>query len=739
MTNATLTVTNGAVIACYNDNAGIWLQDGSSIVSIGTPLAPNWFTSYSTVQEQPVFLGTASSLGSVQCINSSHFGGTGPNGAFQFTKFAFPAGSGYAFYHRDTWAYSNLLVQECELWGGQNDFSGDTGADVAVINNNLFYRSPISAISSSASPALSLSNNLVFSAEVTIYQISGGAWHAYNNDFDTCSLGSYSVSNDYNAYITCVSGGRLSPNGAHDVVLSSSLTYQTGPLGNFYQGSTNLLNQGSTNADLLGLYAYTTQTNQVEEGTNLVTIGYHYVALDAYGNPDSTLWFGIPDYLADTNGALAAWEMKYFGHLGVDPNGDYDCTGTNNLQKYQTGVDPNVISFSFAVTNQYVTSSPIAAVVTVLCGVPSSIAVLVDNTNFSGATWNSYTSSNLSISIGSTNGPHDIWVGLRGLPTDATPTWDETTVILDSNTPAITITSPSNNVSFNASRVDVSGNFSAGQLQQITVNGVLVFINGTNFEALNVPLAGSTNTIIATIQDFNGDTNTATIYVVGVTNSDGSLNDPIELSATNVGGFYPLTVTFQVQTNFPGVFSNLFYDFNGDDIADYTTNNFAPLTYTYTTNGEYFPVVTVQTSVGRFSSLGGWNSTTLGSSNGLLEINVQAPPVLVSTISITDPVDLKWTASSNLYVLSGSTATITEYDTNGTSIRSKSGIGSNPSGLDVDAAGKVYVAVTGSNQVWRYYPTNSTFAADTTFGTNGCIGINSGATGTRSHLINSTI
>src|SRR5208282_1424855 len=98
----------------------------------------------------------------------------------------------------------------------------------------------------------------------------------------------------------------------------------------------------------------------------------------------------------------------------------------------------------------------------------------------------------------------------------------------------------------------------------------------------------------------------------------------------------------------------------GDDIADFTTNNFASLTYTYPTNGQFFPIATVQTSVGRFSSPGGWNAGPPGSSNGLLQINVQAPPVLVSTISITDPVDIKWTASSNLYVLSGSTATITE-------------------------------------------------------------------------------
>ena len=61
-TNATLTVTNGAAIACYND-AGIWIQDGGSIVSIGTPLAPNWFTRYSSVQEMPVYIGAALPLG----------------------------------------------------------------------------------------------------------------------------------------------------------------------------------------------------------------------------------------------------------------------------------------------------------------------------------------------------------------------------------------------------------------------------------------------------------------------------------------------------------------------------------------------------------------------------------------------------------------------------------------------------------------------------------------------------
>ena len=38
------------------------------------------------------------------------------------------------------------------------------------------------------------------------------------------------------------------------------------------------------------------------EGTNIVSIGYHYVALDQYGNPLDSNGGGIPDYLEDANG-----------------------------------------------------------------------------------------------------------------------------------------------------------------------------------------------------------------------------------------------------------------------------------------------------------------------------------------------------------------------------------------------------------------------------------------------------
>ena len=105
------------------------------------------------------------------------------------------------------------------------------------------------------------------------------------------------------------------------------------------------------------------------------------------------------------------------------------------------------------------------------------------------------------------------------------------------------------------------------------------------------------------------------------------------------------------------------------------------------------------------------------------------PPVLLTNISVTDPVDVKWTASNYVYVLSGTTATITEFDTNWSVLRSLSGIGSNPKGFDVDTNGIVYVAMAGSNQVWRFIPSSNTFKADTNFNIFGYIGRFDGTAG----------
>ena len=129
-------------------------------------------------------------------------------------------------------------------------------------------------------------------------------------------------------------------------------------------------------------------------------------------------------------------------------------------------------------------------------------------------------------------------------------------------------------------------------------------------------------------------------------------------------------------------------------------------------------------------------AAAFGGDPGIASVNVQMPPVLLSTIKIADPVAVKWTATSNLYVLSGNTATLTEFDVHEKPVRSKTGIGSNPSGLAVDAAGNVYVAVTGSNQVWKFKPTADSFVVDSSFGNGGFIGNKGGSAGAGSDQLN---
>lgn len=1167
ITNAALILTNGVVVASYNET-GVWLLDGSVMVSIGTPLQPNWLVRYQSVQEQPVALGI-NGYGPGGGIDvSPYYNNVMPIGQFRFTKFACPAGGGDHLYDSANSSYSTLAVQDCEFWGGTNYFSGTNGS-TTTLKNSLFARS---AINASGNGFLSFSNNLAWGAASVQLNPSGSSvWNAYNNDFDSSTISSTNLTNGYNAYLNC--NGRLYPTNANDIVSSNSVAYQTGPLGTFYQPTnSSLIHQGSTTADQAGLHDYTVTTNEIIEGTNIVSLGYHYVALDTNGTPFDTYWIGIPDYLADANGSLEAWLLKYFGYLGVDPYADYDSDGTDNLQEYLNGTDPNKISFFFSVPIQYVTTNIINGFITIWGGVPSYYAVIVDNTNFSAAAWTNYTSSEISINLGTNWGPHDVWVGLRGLPPDAQQTWqkdqlfvarpmvkagwshnvalnpdgtvwawgagdngelgnfqwigstnpvqvvglsnivaiaveDESsftlaldsggavwswganrygqlgrndrlfadensaapvpglsnieaiavgyahsialrndgtvwawgddphgelgdgtnvyrdypepvpgltnvvqiasgagfsfavcsngtvwgwgynadgelgigntgnqsvpvqvtalsnivalsggfdhslavrtdgtllawgygrngqlgngastnsltavtvsglsnittiacgedhclalnrngslytwgadgvgqlgdgsqndtnfpslvtsvsniiaiaggaetslayttsgkiyewgeelwgsetdylqpreidlpevpvndasnitaffqnpfvntnvvpasvsggpavsmailvnstdfaaaqwfpfsenplvhlgttdgtyqvwfgfqgfngtdywsmaTVTLDRTPPTVAITAPANNASFNLSSINVQGNFSDANFKQLTVNGVLAFTNGANFNALNVPLNAGVNVITAVAEDLAGNLGSNSVTVIGLTNSDGTMNDPIQLQATPTVGFTPLTVTFQIISNSaPGTFVQALYDFNGDGITDLATNNLSPLAYTYRTNGEYFPVVTIQTTTGTFSSSGGWNSTDANR----LRIVVQHQATQISSFSVTDPVDVKWVPPTNLYVLSGSTATITEYDTNGNTIRSLSSLGSNPSGFDLDTNGNVYVAVTGSNQVWKFNPTTSSFATDTNFGFGGFIGATNGTTGTTNGQFNS--
>ena len=313
ITNAMLTVTNGVAIASYNET-GIQLQDNSAIVSIGSPLYPNWFVRYSSAQEESVLLGGNS--GPEITINASpSIWHTGPNGQYSFSKFATPASSGDDIADNATTYYNNLLFQNCEFYSGPNYFGTATNTTVNILNC-LFWRSSITAIAESTNSYLNFSNNTFYGTGISFMNPSAvNNWSAYNNDFDSCVILEYDsypappmgqIPNGFNAYLNCRASGnraRLYPTNAFDIVMTNSLAYQTGPLGSFYQPSGSpLLNKGSTTADQVGLYHFTVTTNEVVDGTNLVSIGYHYVATDAYGNPLDSNGDGVPDYIEDANG-----------------------------------------------------------------------------------------------------------------------------------------------------------------------------------------------------------------------------------------------------------------------------------------------------------------------------------------------------------------------------------------------------------------------------------------------------
>jgi hypothetical protein len=310
ITNAVLTVTNGAVIANYN-RCGIQLQDGSSIVSLGSPLVPNRFVRYQSVQEQSSVLG-GTNLSSALSVNPVHSGTNGPTAAFQFTQFTCPAGGGGHLYDSGATNYSNLLAQNCEFWGGQNYLAGSTNTTI-TLKNNLFFRSSINAASTNLASKLYFTNNMVFGGSVTI---SNASWNAFYNDFDSCTITNSTLVSGYNAYLNC--SGRLQPTNVNDVVQAGTLSYKSGSLGNFYQpAGSPLVDKGDVYAGQVGLYHFTTQTNQIKEGSSQVDIGYHYVAVGTNGCPIDTNGDGISDYLEDANGNGSVDNGEYNWHSGI--------------------------------------------------------------------------------------------------------------------------------------------------------------------------------------------------------------------------------------------------------------------------------------------------------------------------------------------------------------------------------------------------------------------------------------
>jgi hypothetical protein len=234
-----------------------------------------------------------------------------------------------------------------------------------------------------------------------------------------------------------------------------------------------------------------------------------------------------------TNGLPDWWQMEYFGNLFEPTNGCFDGDGVPDLQKYLAGADPNVITFTISCTNQYVNLTNVPLTLVVQGGVPYNWAVTLDNTNFGAASWTPYTSSNITANLGTNQGWHTVWVGLRGLPANAQQTWNAVCLDLDLAPPTLAITNPAAGSTVSVPVIQVQG-FCPEPLSGIsydllnacglvTNQQVLVVdqyydmniwaFTSNFFQAFDVPLTNGLNTFTFHASDLAGNV-TATNFCV---------------------------------------------------------------------------------------------------------------------------------------------------------------------------------------------------------------------------------
>ena len=332
LTNA-LVLTNGVALGAYGSCDGIISYGNSvthgTIVSQGLTDRLNYIVHYNTVQEQTTTNWAALYSASTVNLCSPYAGAQ-----FSFTGWSIPGALRAHFL-----TAGNSLT----IWFKNCQFSGGTisvAESSVALTNCLFERVTVSFNDDEDIGHWYLQNNLFRGGSLSYrmnYFPNGTRGLAYDNVFDrtTISSGNGTFTNGYNAYITNCS--KLSSSQGNDRILTNSPVYQTSYLGRYYYPTNDgmlstLINMGSRYATNVGLYHFTTTTNQVKEGGTIVDIGFHYVAVDpSTGQPYDTDGDGVPDYLEDANGNGVATDDPTSWLIYNSPNA---LTGGNGLQVF---------------------------------------------------------------------------------------------------------------------------------------------------------------------------------------------------------------------------------------------------------------------------------------------------------------------------------------------------------------------------------------------------------------------
>jgi hypothetical protein len=203
--------------------------------------------------------------------------------SFRFMNWSMPAGALYTFGSMNFWGQLYIAeFQDCQLYGGQIlSYFGSV-----AFTNCLFQRVNVELNDVSGSHPLSFYNNLLLAGILNLSNSSGGTWTFCDNLFDQTAITQNNRLVDVclsNAYVANFPTLASTANSAA-VILTNSPDYEFGALGAYYYpDDLPLIHDGSRSAAAAGLYHYTVTTNNVVEGTNMVSIGFHYISVDANG------------------------------------------------------------------------------------------------------------------------------------------------------------------------------------------------------------------------------------------------------------------------------------------------------------------------------------------------------------------------------------------------------------------------------------------------------------------------
>lgn len=254
-------------------------------------------------------------------------------------------------------------------------------------------------------------------------------------------------------------------------------------------------------------------------------------------------WTGVD---SDNDGVPDWWSWIYWGTPNVpDANLDYSGNGKTFSQDYSNNITPTVFSFTGIQVANNVVSSITPSMQLDVTGYPYYVATVVDDTNFAAdANWQLYTGSSITVSLGLTEGWHDVWIGLLGHGSDPTnAVWQWQRMKLDYTAPSLVITASTNDT-VTVPLVQITG-YSPEALASINYDISNAVENVTNQPTMITGEAYSTNT-------FEFTTNYFQCYDVPLANG---LN-AITIHATDLAGnvtTLTTNITYSATTNQPVV------------------------------------------------------------------------------------------------------------------------------------------------------------------------------------------